>query len=83
MAANSGPTSSGAMTNFKVALTSSLIKLVNATIKFFGSRTRSRSDFAPVLGYLGKLRSNVQYSVYDYIKNKVPYIPLYNKNIVS
>ncbi len=23
------------------------------------------------------------YSVYDYIKNKVPYIPLYNKNIIS
>jgi hypothetical protein len=51
LAANSGPTSRGAMiTNFKVALTRSLIKLVNATIKFDGLRTRSHSKFAPILG---------------------------------
>jgi hypothetical protein len=36
LGANSGPTSSGAMTYFMVALTSSNIKLVNATIKYGG-----------------------------------------------
>ncbi len=47
MGANSGPTSSGAMTNFMVALTSSLTKLVNTTIKFVGLHTRSHGKFAP------------------------------------
>ena len=49
-AANSGPTSSGAMPNFMVARTSSLIKLVIATIKFVGLCTRGRGKFVPNLG---------------------------------
>jgi hypothetical protein len=50
LAANSGPISSDAMPNFMVARTSSLIKLVLATINFVGLCIRGRSKFAPVLG---------------------------------
>jgi hypothetical protein len=50
MAANSGPTSSGSMLNFMVAPTSSITKLVGATIKFAGLCTRGRGEFGPNLG---------------------------------
>jgi hypothetical protein len=51
---NSGPTSSCAMTNFMVALTSSFIKLVNATIKFFGLRTRGHGQTDSNIGFHGE-----------------------------
>ncbi len=49
MAAISGPTFSGVILNIMVARTSSLIKLVLATIKFVGFCTRGRGEFTPNL----------------------------------
>ncbi len=50
MGANSGPTSSGAMPNFMIALTSSLIKLVNATIFFLVYVTGVAVNLPPIWG---------------------------------
>ena len=59
MAANSGPTSSGAMPNFMVGRTSSLIKLVLATIKFDGLCTRGRGNRFNVFQEGTKIREEI------------------------
>jgi hypothetical protein len=58
--ANSGLTSSGAVTYFTVALTSSLDKQDNASTKLFDDSTRGVAVKLP--SFAGrKLRSNIQY----------------------
>ena len=61
-------TSNGALTNFMVALTSSHITLVNATIKYVGYAIRGLSEFAPNSGVVDLGQTYSRGSAEEYYK---------------